>query len=31
MAVYKSLLTSRAKNIRLAATRGLLLASGKKE
>ena len=30
LAVYKSLIASPAKNIRLAATRGLLLASGKK-
>jgi HEAT repeat protein len=31
MAVYKSLIGSEAKNVKLAATRGLLLASGKKE
>jgi HEAT repeat protein len=31
LAVYKSLVASPAKNVRLAATRGLLLASGKKE
>ena len=31
LAVYKSLIASPAKSIRLAATRGLLLASGKKE
>ena len=31
LAVYKSLIASPAKNVRLAATRGLLLASGKKE
>ena len=31
LAVYKSLITSKAKNVRLAATRGLLLASGKKD
>ncbi len=30
LAVYKSLITSKAKNVRLAATRGLLLAGGKK-
>jgi HEAT repeat protein len=29
LAVYKSLVSSKAKNVRLAATRGLLLASGK--
>jgi len=29
LAVYKSLIASKAKNVRLAATRGLLLASGK--
>jgi hypothetical protein len=29
--VYKSLMRSKAKNVKLAATRGLLLASGKKE
>jgi len=31
LAVYKSLMGSEAKNVKLAATRGLLLASGKKE